>query len=167
MGNSQSKAYTFSNKVILTYLGVTCCHKKCHIKRKRHYCSKGCGWICKQCKQNSYYLRYIYISRIFTYCLSHYLKYSQILIHYMKGNVVTLFDPITKKKKNVTLNKGINICADSISVGNRIFIIGGYPASSEMHEIDFKSNTLIQKKSMITPKSVSYTHLTLPTKRIV
>jgi len=147
--------YSNTIKYLLNYFGVTICINKLHIKRRRCYCKKECRWICQQCKQNSYHLSYLYTTnnRISTYCLSHYLKYSHVLIHYWKDNVVTLFDPITKTKKNITLDKSINDQADSISVGNRIFIIGGYsPASSEMHEVDFKSNTLIQKKSMITPK---------------
>ena len=68
------------------------------------------------------------------------------------GNVITLFNPISKTKKKVTLNKSINGNADSISVGNRIFIIGGYPVTGEMYEVDFQNNLLIQKETMLTPK---------------
>jgi len=74
------------------------------------------------------------------------------LIHYWKDNVITLFDPITKTKKMVILDKSINHEATSISVGNKIFLIGGSPCISDMHEVDFVSNTLIPKKSMLTPK---------------
>ena len=142
-------------KCMLHYLGTTICLKKRHIKRNRYYCSKGCRWICKQCEQNSYYIGYIYrhYNSTYSYCVCHYLKHFQIIIYYWKGNVVTLFDPITKAKKNITLSKNINTYADSISVGNRIYIIGGYsPTSNEMNEVDFKNNSLIQKKSMLTPK---------------
>ena len=153
MEDHQPSRCKLTNKAILNYLGVTCCPMKNHIKRRRCYCKKESKWICQQCKQNSYYLCYVYTNnRISTYCILHYQKHFQVLIHYIKGNVVTLYDPITKTKKNVTLNKSINSNADSISVGNRIFIIGASPASSEMHEVDFKNNTLIQKKSMLTPK---------------
>ena len=147
MENYQAIKSSQEINCLLNYFGATRCLNKCHLKRKRCYCRKRCGWICHQCNQNSYYLSYIYTTsnRTSTYCIYHYQKHFKVLIHYWKGNVVTLYDPIAKTKKDVTLNKSINVYADSISVGNRIFIIGGYPASSEMQEVDFKSNTLIKR----------------------
>jgi len=118
----------------------------------KYYCLKCNQWICEVCKQNSFHLRFIYNVIFNSYCQYHYQKHFKVIIHYWRQNIVTLIDPITKIKKSITLNKSINNNSDSILVGNGIFINGGYPASSETHQVDFKNNTLIEKKSIRTPK---------------
>ena len=76
------------------------------------------------------------------------------LIHYWNDSVLTLFNPITRTKKNITFNKSIHRYADSISVGSRIFIMGGYNSSvsNEVYEVSFKSHTFIQKEPMLVLK---------------
>ena len=102
-----------------------------------------------------FYLSYVYklynSAYTYTYCVCHYQRRFTVLIHFRKYNLLTMLDPKSKTKKTITLNKSINDCADSISIGNRIFFIGGFN-SGEMYEIDFKKNTLIEKQSMLIPK---------------
>ena len=77
------------------------------------------------------------------------------LIHYWLDDVITLFDPIENKKKEIKLARTIASGSNSISVGNKIFIVGGFPATiekNEMYELNLISNKLIQKTPMLKPK---------------
>ena len=58
----------------------------------------------------------------------------QLLVYYCKGSVVTILDKVTKAKKSITLSQNANEFADSISVGNKLFLIGGYPACGETYQ---------------------------------
>jgi hypothetical protein len=69
------------------------------------------------------------------------------LIHYWKDSSVTLYNPINKSKSTVDLNIKINSCADSISYGSRIFIMGGNLIDNT-YEVDISNKSLTNKEKM-------------------
>ena len=127
MNKSTAKNDASAAKVMINYLGVICCGKAPHTKNFKKHCSKGCGWVCQLCGPNSNHLRYCYspCTTNFTYCIIHFQPLLMPLIHSWKHSELLIFDPITKARTDLILKTPINLYAESIAVGNRIFVAGG------------------------------------------
>ena len=141
---------------VLKYICRLTCYTRMHTKKNTFICRKGCGefCLCAQCAKHSYYMQFAYINRPLNrcFCLSHYISNNKILIHYWKGDTISIYDIKTQSKQDIHLSQAINAYADSISFEGRIFIMGDDTFSKLVFEANIKSKCLIKKANMLLGK---------------
>ena len=138
-----------SDSNILTYFSRVKCLSNFHACIKYHKC-KRCGWLCKVCKEYSFFLNFVYFQYDEKkFCIKHYISQRDI-VHICRNETLELllYNKKSKMLNSIKLNAIIPKYSDSIAYGNRIFIIGGelkQNASDCVYEIDYKTESLIKK----------------------
>ena len=139
---------------LLDYLCRTTCISVCHTKKKYPKCKKGCEWICSLCKSYSKLLSYAYVDPYSKpRCFFHFLALP--IIHYWKGNTITIYNPITQSKSVIQFDVDFGIQADSISYHLRIYIIGAGKRSRDSYKIIVNTQHAHKISPIIQPKYYS------------
>ena len=81
------------------------------------------------------------------------ISISTNIVHLWGGSTITTYDTVSDTKESITLDKPINQYADSISIGTRIYFLGGNcPLSADVFEANLVSKKLIIKMPMLCKK---------------
>ena len=139
---------------ILNYLCRALCVPGSHSKKLYPRCKKGCGWICKICLGKSFHLSYVYVNSLQTksYCVLHYSRSYQSIVHYFRGDLLFIYNPPTNVFQQIQLDQLINHDSESISISNKIFAMGDLGVVDEVFEVIIKSKKVIRKAPMLCKK---------------
>ena len=137
---------------IVNYLCQQLCIGQKHIVHKCYHCHL-CKWICRLCGRLSTNLQYAYATQSHSFmCIQHFIDYSFPIIHSICQGILSIYDIKSNSKTLLHLTQSINKDAETISFQSRIFILGGWPPSSDVYEINLETLSLMKRHSMLRKK---------------
>ena len=151
MGPLPPNAINFNPyQIVIKFLCRIKCPSGCHTNILPYQCDKKCKGMCNQCGPNHEQLKYVYKSIAYIQCFRHYFCMCAKIVHCCDNNAITIYN--VHAINNFILNGPFAWGTDSISLFNRVFVIGDNSCSSKVFELDMTTRSLLQKENMLKGK---------------